>query len=67
MLWVPRVNHTELLLGGGHVGGGTTIRGADRVGDVDDDAAADPPSRRSDVVVEARRRVRTILRPCAAV
>ena len=28
MLWVPLVNHTEWLLGAGHVGGGTRIGGA---------------------------------------
>lgn len=28
MLWVPLVNHTEWLLGAGHVGGGTRICGA---------------------------------------
>lgn len=28
MLWVPLVNHTEWLLGAGHVGGGTRISGA---------------------------------------
>ena len=32
MLWVPLVNHTEWLLGAGHVGGGTRIGGAEADG-----------------------------------